>query len=159
MLESLFNKVAGLQACNFIKRRLNVWYCEICKNSYFEEHLRTTASINNILNFNFVGTCCWFDPIQFVSYIWFTFFEMIYLYFDTWFTCIWFTFFGLFEYPEKECQSWIKDYFPYYLSSCNNIIDVFKNIFFAEIHRTKRQTFFKTCLQNLLKYCNKKWFC
>ena len=117
-----------------------VWYCKIFKNSYFGEHLRTTASINNNLNFNFVGTWCRFDLIQFLSNVWFTFFEMIYLYLDTWFTFIWFTFFGLFEYPDKECQSWIKDYFPYFLSSCTNITVVFKNIFFAEIHQTKRQT-------------------
>ena len=51
---------------------------------------------------------------------------MIYLYLD--------------KYPEKECQSWIKDCFPYFLSSCTNITAVFKNIFFAEIHQTKRQT-------------------
>lgn len=56
------------------------------------------------------------------------------------FTYIWFTFFGLFEYPEKECQSWIKDYFSYFLSSCTNITVVFKNIFFTEIHQTKWQT-------------------
>ena len=31
MLESLFNKVAGLQTCNFFK------------NTYFEEHLQTAA--------------------------------------------------------------------------------------------------------------------
>ena len=49
MLESLFNKVAGLQACNFTKNRLptqvfSCQTCEIFKNTYLEEHLRTTAS-------------------------------------------------------------------------------------------------------------------
>ena len=44
--ESLFNKVAGLQICNFIKKRLQcrcvfLWFCEIFKNTYFEEHLWT----------------------------------------------------------------------------------------------------------------------
>ena len=39
-----------LQACNFIKKRLltQVFSCEICeifKNTYFEEYLRTTASV------------------------------------------------------------------------------------------------------------------
>ena len=42
---SLFNKVAGLQICNFIKRDSNtgvlLWFCNIFKNTYFEEHLRT----------------------------------------------------------------------------------------------------------------------
>ena len=35
MLESLLNKVARLQACE---------YCETFKNTYFQELLRTTAS-------------------------------------------------------------------------------------------------------------------
>ena len=50
VLKSLFNKVASLQTCNFIKRRLQhrcfsckIW--EIFKNTYFEEYLRTTASV------------------------------------------------------------------------------------------------------------------
>ena len=44
-MESLFNKVAGLKACNLLKRDSNtsVLFCEIFKNTYFEEHLRTTA--------------------------------------------------------------------------------------------------------------------
>ena len=49
MLESLFNKFAGLKACNFIKKRLEqVLSCEICKifkNTYFEEHLRMGAFV------------------------------------------------------------------------------------------------------------------
>ena len=51
VLESLFNRVAGLKACNFIKRDSNTatqvfsWeYCKIFKNTYSEENLRTTAS-------------------------------------------------------------------------------------------------------------------
>ena len=43
VLESLFNKVAALRTCNFIKKTLTqVLYCENCKlfkNNYFEEHL------------------------------------------------------------------------------------------------------------------------
>ena len=44
-----FNKVAGLQSCNFIKKRhqdrcFPVKDCQNFKNTYFEEHLRTTAS-------------------------------------------------------------------------------------------------------------------
>ena len=50
MLESFFfNKVEGLQACNFIKKRLTqVFSCEYSKffkNTYFEEHLWTVASV------------------------------------------------------------------------------------------------------------------
>ena len=49
MLESLLNKVAGLGACNFIKKRLQMlFFCEICeifKNTFFEEYLRTTVSV------------------------------------------------------------------------------------------------------------------
>ena len=44
MLESLFNKVAGLQA---EETPAQVFSCEICKffkNTCFEKHLRTTAS-------------------------------------------------------------------------------------------------------------------
>ena len=49
MLESLFNKVADLNASNFIKKRLRHRYfpvniAEFFKNIYFEEHLRTAAS-------------------------------------------------------------------------------------------------------------------
>ena len=43
MLVPLFNKIAGLKACNFIKIKLQqVFSCKICKifkNTYFEEHL------------------------------------------------------------------------------------------------------------------------
>ena len=35
---------ADLQVCNFIKKKLQCWCCEIFKNTYSEEHLRTTAS-------------------------------------------------------------------------------------------------------------------
>ena len=49
-LSIFFNKNAGPHACNVIKRRLTPvqvfsWqYCKIFKNSYFEEHLWTSAS-------------------------------------------------------------------------------------------------------------------
>ena len=56
MLESVFNKSAGLQVYNFIKDSLQMVYfckyCEIFKNTYFEEHLRTTA----FLSFAFPNT-------------------------------------------------------------------------------------------------------
>ena len=48
--ESLFNKVAANQVCNFTKIRLqHIFSCEICeifKNTYFEERPPTDASIN-----------------------------------------------------------------------------------------------------------------
>ena len=51
VLESLFNRVAGLKVCNFIKRdsdtATQVFSCEYCKmfkNTYSEEYLRATAS-------------------------------------------------------------------------------------------------------------------
>ena len=37
-LESLFNKVTGLKACE---------YCEIFKTTYFEEYLRRAASVTS----------------------------------------------------------------------------------------------------------------
>ena len=50
-MESLFNRVAGLKASNFIKRdsdaAAQVFSCEYCKffkNTYSQENLRTTAS-------------------------------------------------------------------------------------------------------------------
>ena len=44
VLESLFNKVAGLKACSFIKKTptqvFSCEYCEIFKKPFFIEHLR-----------------------------------------------------------------------------------------------------------------------
>ena len=45
-----FNKVRGLKACNFIKKRLQhncfpVNVTKIFKNTYFGEHLRMAASV------------------------------------------------------------------------------------------------------------------
>ena len=47
MLEPIFQIVADLQACSFIKKETptQVFSCsEIFKNTYFEEHMRTAAS-------------------------------------------------------------------------------------------------------------------
>ena len=48
MLESLFNKFIGLQACNFTKKRLQHRRFPVniadFKNTYFEKHLRATDS-------------------------------------------------------------------------------------------------------------------
>ena len=60
MLEYLFNKVARLQPCNFIKKRLQAFsyeICEIFKNTYFEEHLGTTASAKQVLFNDFHQKC------------------------------------------------------------------------------------------------------
>ena len=55
MLESLFNKIAGLQACNFIKKRLtqafSCRYNKVFKGNYFEEHRRPVASEYYLLIF------------------------------------------------------------------------------------------------------------
>ena len=49
MLEFLFNKVAGLRACNFIEKDSNADVsCEIFENfksKNFEEHLQTTVPV------------------------------------------------------------------------------------------------------------------
>ena len=34
-----------LQACNFIKKENSCEFCEISKNTFFREHLRTSASV------------------------------------------------------------------------------------------------------------------
>ena len=51
MLESLFNKVVGLKACNFIKKRhrqgcflANI--AKFFKKAYFEKHLGMVATLN-----------------------------------------------------------------------------------------------------------------
>ena len=48
VLESLFNKFIGLQACNFTKKRLQHRHFPVnianFKNTYFEKHLRTACS-------------------------------------------------------------------------------------------------------------------
>ena len=48
MLDSLFDEVSGLKACNFIKRDSNAGVAheisEIFKNTYFQEGLRMTSS-------------------------------------------------------------------------------------------------------------------
>ena len=59
IMESLLNKVASLQACNFIKKRTptQVFSCGVCKvfkNTYFEEYLRTTAFV-----VSFSWHLCW----------------------------------------------------------------------------------------------------
>ena len=49
VLKSLFNKIAGILTCNYIKKETSgqVFSCEfseIFKNTFFTEHLRATAS-------------------------------------------------------------------------------------------------------------------
>ena len=43
VLGSLFNKAATLQACNFIRKKLE--HRTTFKNTYFEEHLPTAATV------------------------------------------------------------------------------------------------------------------
>ena len=49
MLESLLIKLQAVRPANLLKRDSNTVlsceYCEIFKNTYFEEHLRTSASV------------------------------------------------------------------------------------------------------------------
>ena len=56
MLETFYNKFAGLSAYNFIKKEtptqvFSCKYCKIFKSTFFEEHLQATASavLNDIL--------------------------------------------------------------------------------------------------------------
>ena len=65
MLESLFNKVAGLKVCNFIEKRLQhrcktVEFAKFLRTSFFTEHLRwlllviqVTFADNPYTNFSF----------------------------------------------------------------------------------------------------------
>ena len=51
MSGSLFNKVAGLKACNVIKKEtptqvFSCEYCDIFKSTYFEEHQQRNAFKN-----------------------------------------------------------------------------------------------------------------
>ena len=68
MLQSLFDKVVDLQACNFIKKRLQprfflCKYSKIFKNTCFEEHLRTATSKRS-LQLKFL-----FPPQYFFSFL------------------------------------------------------------------------------------------
>ena len=53
VMESLFNKVTGLQACNFTKKRLQHRRFPVnianFKNNYFEKHLWTAASASGYI--------------------------------------------------------------------------------------------------------------
>ena len=70
MLESLFHKVAGLQARNFIKKRLQqVFYCEYCeifKNSFFDRTPPVAAFeiCKNILLWYIWETCSHFTDLN-----------------------------------------------------------------------------------------------
>ena len=49
VMEYLLNKFVGLNACNFINKRFHhkcfpLKFAKLFKNTYFEEHLRTTTS-------------------------------------------------------------------------------------------------------------------
>ena len=53
VLESVFNKVAELQVCNFIKetptQMLSCKYCEIFKNTPLEKHLQTAVAYETFI--------------------------------------------------------------------------------------------------------------
>ena len=63
MLESLFNKVAGFQACNFIKKTTTRMFpCEYCKNFKYSLFYRTplmAASLTDYFRWSF-GQSKWF---------------------------------------------------------------------------------------------------
>ena len=49
MLESFFDKVAGLRPATFLKKDTLTWvfsyeFCNISKDTYFTEHLQATTS-------------------------------------------------------------------------------------------------------------------
>ena len=53
MLELVFNKVADLKTCNFIKKRLQhrgfpAKFCKVFNKSFFIEHLRGSAVIGGL---------------------------------------------------------------------------------------------------------------
>ena len=52
VLESLFNKVAALRPAILLKETpalvLPCGFCKVFKNTRFAEHLRTTASLNEV---------------------------------------------------------------------------------------------------------------
>ena len=52
LLESLFYKITGLKACNFIKKRfrLSCFPAKSAKLCYFEEYLKTTTSVYTFLS-------------------------------------------------------------------------------------------------------------
>ena len=63
VLESLFNKVGVLRACNFIKEDSDTcFFCEIYKlfkDNYFEEHLWTSASKHYLKRDSNSGAFLW----------------------------------------------------------------------------------------------------
>ena len=80
VLECLFNKAAGLQVFNFVKKRLQhgcfsviiakVLRISILKNIYFEEHLQTAASVysNEVLKCkNCVIKTCFQGDLEFIK--------------------------------------------------------------------------------------------
>ena len=59
----VFYKKLWPQACNFIKKEAlaQVFFCEIFKSTYFEEHLRTAASVDGESELREVvrSSLCW----------------------------------------------------------------------------------------------------
>ena len=75
VLESLFNNAADLQVCDFIKKRLQhrcfpVIIAKFFKNTYFEEHLQTAASVysKDLLKYkNCVVKICFQRVFEFIK--------------------------------------------------------------------------------------------
>ena len=63
MLESLFNKVAGLGPCNFIKEDSDtsdfLWNLQTFKSNYFEEHLWMSTSKLYLKRDSNIGVFLW----------------------------------------------------------------------------------------------------
>ena len=74
VLESLFNKAAGLPVCKFIKKETPIQvfscdYCKVFKKTYFEEYLRTAASVysKDLWNIRIVSEICFQRGFEFIK--------------------------------------------------------------------------------------------
>ena len=74
VLESLFNKAAGLPVCKFIKKEtpIQVFSCDYCKvfqKTYFEKYLRTAASVysKDLWNIRIVPEICFQRGFEFIK--------------------------------------------------------------------------------------------
>ena len=73
-LSLLFNKVTGLQACNFIKKETlaqvpSCEFCEISNKTFFTEYLWATASERSRLKITFFGHRVYFKATTFTEVI------------------------------------------------------------------------------------------
>ena len=76
MLESLFDKFIGLQACNFTKKRLQHRHFPVnianFKNTYLEKHLQTAGSDSSYILYRklnkIIQEADWPSIVAFVSF-------------------------------------------------------------------------------------------